>query len=240
MPRVVLITGANSGVGFELVRLIAEKGHTVYLGARNEESGQEAVRILHAEGLNTVKLILIDVTKPSSISSAKETIEIVEGKLDVLVNNAGICKIDENQSALGPDMDVVREILDTNFFGAIETTVAFIPLLRKSTEKSPVILNVASALASNTQSQLDGRNKFVGYRASKVALNSYTIALAMELKDEGFKVNSVTPGLTATKLTKGNGQPVRDGGLAMLPWALLGSDGPTGKFFGSDGRELAW
>jgi NAD(P)-dependent dehydrogenase (short-subunit alcohol dehydrogenase family) len=195
---------------------------------------------LHSEGLKTVKLVLIDVTQPSSINRAKETIETAEGKLDVLVNNAGICQIDANQSATSPSMDIVREIMETNFYGAIETTVAFLPLLRRSTGKTPVILNVASALASNKQSQADGRDKFVGYRASKVALNSYTIALALELKAEGFKVNSVTPGLTATKLTKNTGQPVKDGGLAMLPWALLDSDGPTGKFFGPGGQEVPW
>ncbi|KAF8174906.1 hypothetical protein BJ912DRAFT_1046430 [Pholiota molesta] len=215
MSKVVLITGANSGVGFELARLVAEKGHIVYLGARNEESGKKAVDTLHSEGLKTVKLVLVDVTQPSSIKRAKETIEAAEGKLDVLVNNAGICQIDANQSAASPSMDVVREIMETNFYGAIETTVA----------KTPVILNVASALASNKQSQADGRDKFVGYRASKVALNSYTIALALELKDEGFK---------------NTGQPVEDGGLAMLPWALLDSDGPTGKFFGPGGQEVPW
>ncbi|KAF8170944.1 hypothetical protein BJ912DRAFT_1066388 [Pholiota molesta] len=221
MHKVVLITGANSGVGFELVRLIAEKGHIVYLGARNEESGKQAVETLHSEGLTTVKPVLIDITQPSSIKSAKEAIETAEGRLDVLVNNAGVGMVGESQDAISPNMDVVRKIMETNFYGAIETTVAFLPLLRKSTEKSPVIVNVASS-------------------ASKVALNSYTIALALELKDEGFKVNSVTPGVTATKMTHNHGQPVRDGGVAMLPWALLGSDGPTGKFFGPDGQELPW
>jgi NAD(P)-dependent dehydrogenase (short-subunit alcohol dehydrogenase family) len=146
----------------------------------------------------------------------------------------------ENQDAISPNMDVVRKIMETNFYGVIETTVAFLPLLRKSTEKSPVILNVASSFASNTLGRREEKLHFVGYRASKVALNSYTIALALELKDEGFKVNSVTPGVTATKMTHNYGQPVRDGGVALLPWALLGSDGPTGKFFGPDGQELPW
>lgn len=195
--------------------------------------------ILHSEGLSTVKSISIDVTQPSSIKSAKDTIENTEGRLDVLVNNAGIAMMDEDQSAVSPSIEAVRAIMNTNFYGTIETTVAFLPLLRKSTH-TPVILNVSSAYGSNTQSQLDNRPKFVGYRASKAAINSYTIALAMELKEEGFKVNSVTPGITATKMTRNFGQPVRVGGLAMLPWALIDKDGPTGKFFGSDGKELPW
>jgi NAD(P)-dependent dehydrogenase (short-subunit alcohol dehydrogenase family) len=187
-----------------------------------------------------VKPVLIDITQPSSIKRAKEAIETAEGRLDVLVNNAGVGMVGENQDAISPNMDVVRKIMETNFYGVIETTVAFLPLLRKSTEKSPVILNVASSFASNTLGIREEKLHFVGYRASKVALNSYTIALALELKDEGFKVNSVTPGVTATKMTHHHGQPVRDGGVAMLPWALLSSDGPTGKFFGPNGQELPW
>ncbi|KAF9479933.1 NAD(P)-binding protein [Pholiota conissans] len=239
MSKVVLITGANSGVGFELARFIAEKGHIVYIGARNEDSGQKAVDMLHSEGFKTVKLVVIDITQPSIIKSARETIEENEGRLDVLVNNAGIALMDEDQSAVTPSMPAVREIIETNFYGTIETTVVFIPLLRKST-CTPVILNVSSSFGSNKQSQVDARAKFVGYRASKAAINSYTIALAMELKDEGFKVNSVTPGITATKMTHDIGQPVSAGGLAILPWALLDIEGPTGKFFGSDGKELPW
>ncbi|KAF9474213.1 NAD(P)-binding protein [Pholiota conissans] len=242
MSKVVLITGANSGVGFELARLIAEKDHIVYVGSRNEESGKTAAGILNSEGLSTVKSVIIDITKPSTIESAKNAIEAAEGRLDVLVNNAGIAFMDKEQSALSPDMTVVRDIMATNFFGTIETTVAFLPLLRKShaAGNTPVIVNVSSGFGSNTLSQEKGRAKYVGYRASKVALNSYTISLALELQEEGFKVNAVTPGITATKLTHEYGQPVRDGGLAMLPWALLDADGPTGKFFGPGGEEYPW
>ncbi|KAF9474198.1 NAD(P)-binding protein [Pholiota conissans] len=230
MAKIVLITGASQGAnsrdGFELARLIAEKGRIVYVGSRNDESGKTAVGILHSEGLSTVKPVMIDITKPSTIESAKNAIEAAEGRLDVLVNNVGIALMDKEQLGLYPDMTAVREIMATNFFGTIETTVAFLPLLRKSCAagNTPIIVNVSSGLGSNTLSQEYGRAKYVGYRASKVALNSYTISLALELQEGGFKVNA----------------PIRDGGLAMLPWALLDAKGPTGKFFGPGGDEYPW
>ncbi|KAF8173437.1 hypothetical protein BJ912DRAFT_82950 [Pholiota molesta] len=247
MAKVVLITGANSGLGFELARLILEKGHIVYIGARDEVAGKQAVDALHLEGFKTAKLVIIDITQPSSIKAAAEAIEAAEGKLDVLVNNAGICKLTENQSAVSPSLDVLRAVFDTNFFGTIQTTAVFIPLLRKSTEPSPVILNVTSGLGSNALRAKSAFTEYhiTGYNASKAALNSYTITLSHELKKEGFKVNVAAPGYSATKLTGGLGQPVRDGALNLLPWALLDESGPTGKFFGVEGnegilKEVAW
>ncbi|KAF9485831.1 NAD(P)-binding protein [Pholiota conissans] len=239
--KVVLITGANSGIGFELARLIAEKGHIVYVGARNEESGKKAVEILQAEGLSSVKLAVIDVTSAPSISTAVQHITAAEGdKLDVLVNNAGISMLDANQSVLSPSLDVVRTIMETNLYGPMQTTAAFLPLLRKS--PSPVILNVSSGLGSNTlraNSTTEGYH-FTAYNMSKAALNSYTITLARELKKEGVKVNVATPGYTATRLTGGQGQPVREGALALLPWVMLDEEGPTGKFLGPGGKEIPW
>jgi len=242
MAKVVLITGANSGLGFELARLIAEKGHIVYVGARNETAGKEAVETLHSEGFKAAKLVIVDVTNPSSIRAAAEAIEAAEGKLDVLVNNAGVYKVEENQNAVSPSLNVIREIFETNFFGTIQTTAAFMPLLRKSTENL-TILNVSSGLGSNTlRASRTESDEFdvTGYNASKAALNSYTITLSHELKKEGFKVNAVAPGFTATKLTGGRGQPVKDGALGLLRWALVDENGPTGKFFNVSGEEYPW
>ncbi|KAF8170943.1 hypothetical protein BJ912DRAFT_131594 [Pholiota molesta] len=243
MAKVILITGANSGLGFGLARLIAEKGHIVYIGARNEAAGKEAVHTLHSEGFKTAKLVKINITDPSSTKAAAEVIEAAEGKLDVLVNNAGIYKAEENQNAVSPSFDVIREIFEANFFGTIQTTTAFIPLLRKSTEKSPVILNVSSGLGSNSlRARKTEADEFdlTGYNASKAALNSYTITLSHELKKEGFKVNAVAPGFTATKMTGGRGQPVRDGALGLLRLTLVDENGPTGKFCNAAGEEYPW
>jgi len=241
MSKVILVTGANAGIGFELVRLLAEKNHIVYIGARNENSGKEAEAKLHADGLNTVKYVRIDVTDLATIQAAKETIDQEEGKLDVLVNNAGIGKLEENQNATSLSLSTVRDAMETNFFGLIQTTIAFLPLLRKST--NAVILNVTIDMASNTiQSRPDAILHVVAYNTSKAAANSYTISLAQELKKEGIKVNAVTPGFTTTKLNNymPGGKSTKGGAEALLPWALLDKDGPTCLFIGGDGKELPW
>jgi NAD(P)-dependent dehydrogenase (short-subunit alcohol dehydrogenase family) len=241
MSKVILVTGANTGIGFELVRLLAEKKHTVYIGARNETAGKEAQAKLHTDGLTTVKYVRIDVTDIASIQAAKETIDKEEGKLDVLVNNAGIAKMGENQNATSLSLTPVREALETNFFGLIQTTITFLPLLRKPTHA--VILNVSTDMASNTfQARPNASLHFVAYNASKAAANSYTIALAQELKGEGIKVNAVTPGFTTTKLNhySEGGKSVRDGAAILLPWALLEKDGPTCLFINEHGKEHPW
>jgi len=241
--RIILVTGANTGIGYELVRLLAEQGHTVYLGARNPQSGREAEEKLHSEGFKSVKFIEIDVSKPSTVLSARDTITSLSGKLDVLVNNAGISNMGKDQNATTIDVTLIRETIETNLYGLIQTTQAFLPLLRKSTTGAPVILNVSTDMASNSrQASPNASLHVVAYNASKAAANSYTIALAQELKSEGFKVNAVTPGFTSTKLNffgKGGKTPV-DGAKVLLPWALLGKDGATCLFIDSSGEELPW
>ncbi|TFK40503.1 hypothetical protein BDQ12DRAFT_769845 [Crucibulum laeve] len=221
MSKVILVTGANSGIGYELVRLLAEKGHTVYLGARNEVAGQEAQEQLKKDGLD-VKTVRIDVTDLASVAAAKDVIEKAEGRLDVLVNNAGISCMDENQNATDVSLDVVRRAFEPNFFGLVQTTTTLLPLLRKAPHA--VIVNVSTDMASNTrQSRPEASYHLVAYNTSKVAANSYTVSLAHELRKEGIKVNVVTPGYTSTKLNffGQGGKPVRAGAEALLPWALL-------------------
>jgi len=242
MLRVILVTGANSGIGFELVRLLAEKGHTVYLGARNERAGKEAVGQLHADGLTSVKFVCLDVTDAASIQAAKETIEKAEEKLDVLVNNAGTSvRADQNPASMS--VSTVRDTMEVNFFGVIQTTTTLLPLIRKSTNGG-VIVNVSSELGSNTfqsnRKSRAGAPLLAAYSSSKAALNSYTIALAHELKGEGIKVNAVTPGLTSTNLTAHIGKTTRAGAEVLLPWALLEKDGHTGRFIGDDNVEFPW
>jgi len=241
MSKVILVTGANTGIGFELVRLLAEKKHIVYLGARNESAGKEAQAKLHADGLDTVKYVHLDVTDFATIQVAKETINLAEGRLDVLVNNAGIGKLDENQNGTSLSLTPVRETMETNFFGLIQTTISFLPLLRKSS--NGVILNVSMAMASNTiQAGPNALPHWVAYNTSKAAVNSYTIALAQELRQEGIKVNAITPGFVTTQLNfyRPGGKTPKAGAEVLLPWALLDKDGPTCLFIGQDGKELPW
>ncbi|TFK40507.1 hypothetical protein BDQ12DRAFT_679555 [Crucibulum laeve] len=233
MSKVILVTGSNTGIGFDLVRVLAEKGHTVYLSARNEAAGKEAQEKLKADGLY-VKFVRIDVIDGDSIAAAKDLIREAEGKLDVLVNNAGIAQF-LNDSAVTMSMDTARRIFDTNFFGLVQVTTAFIPLLRAS--KEGVITNVGSELGSNeSRAKLENYVWHAAYSASKAAVNSYTIALARELKKDGIKANVVSPGFTATKLNNFRGtQTIHEGTEVVLRWVLLDKNGPTGQFGAPEG-----
>jgi len=239
MSKVILVTGANAGIGFELVQLLAEKNHIVYLGARNETAGKEAEAKLHADGFHTVKYVRLDVTDIATIQAAKETIYLAEGKLDVLVNNAAIGKLEENQNATSVSLSTIRDAMETNFFGLVQTTIAFLPLLRKST--NGVIVNVAT-ISNTVQARPNAGFQVVAYNTSKSAVNSYTIALAQELRAEGIKVNAVAPGFTSTKLNNFSrgGKTARAGAEVLLPWALLEKDGPTCRFIGGNGEECPW
>lgn len=186
---------------------------------------------------------MLDVNNLAIIESAREKIERAEGRLDVLVNNAAIAKFEENQHPSSIAESTLRGVMETNFFGLVQTTSVFIPLMRKS--PIPVILNVSSALGSNTvQSHATPRlgRPVVAYRASKAAVNSYTIALSQELKSEGFKVNTITPGLVSSRINHfaKEGKSLREGALSLLPFALLDKDGSTGKFFDWEGNEMPW
>lgn len=138
--------------------------------------------------------------------------------------------MDQNQKATEVSLSVIREAFEPNFFGLIQTTNTFLPLLRKA--KHAVILNVSIDMASNTiQAKPDSTLHVTAYNTSKAAANSYTIALAHELRGEGIKVNAVTPGFTTTKLNgyAPGGKTARAGAESLLPWALLNEDGPTSK-----------
>jgi NAD(P)-dependent dehydrogenase (short-subunit alcohol dehydrogenase family) len=239
MSKVILVTGSNAGIGLELVRLLA-KENVVYMTSRNEVSGKESQEKLKKDGLD-VKLVQLDVTDLNSIKAAKDFIEKAEGNLDVLVNNAGAAFLDRPQNAATVDVADVRAAFEPNFFGLIQTTTTFLPLLRKSSQA--VILNVTTDMASTTrQARPDSSLHVVAYNTSKAAANSYTVALAHELRQERIKVNCVTPGFTSTKLNSygEGGKSPADGAKMLLPWALLGADGPTGLFIGPDGKEWPW
>ncbi|KAK2467376.1 hypothetical protein APHAL10511_000611 [Amanita phalloides] len=240
MSKVILVTGANTGIGFELVRLLAQKGHKVYLAARNETTGKEAAEQLKQENLN-VTFVRLDVTNVETINSAKEFIQKNEGKLDVLVNNAGVAELEKDQNATTIDVSVIRTCMEVNLFGLIQTTTTLLPLLRASAQA--VILNVTSDMSSNSfQARPNAPLQVVAYNSSKAAANSYTIALSQELKKEGIKVNAVTPGFTSTKLNffGQGGKTSKEGADILLPWALLNKDGPTCQLIDEKGEILPW
>ena len=180
------------------------------------------------------------MTDTATIEAAKEEIEKKEGKLDILVNNAGISGIHTEQLASSLGQPILREVMDTNFFGLIQTTTTFVSLLRKSNQA--VILNVSSLLASLTTMANNSWVQLAAYKASKAAVNSYTIELAHELKKDGIKVNVVNPGLIASKFNNyaAGGKSEKEGAQFLLPYALLDGNGPTGRFFNFDGTELPW
>jgi NAD(P)-dependent dehydrogenase (short-subunit alcohol dehydrogenase family) len=234
--KTVLITGANKSIGFETARQLAQQGYFVYLGSRTLDKGEEAVNQLKAEGLTNLEAIQIDVTDKVSIASAKNTLSGKLTSLDVLINNAGISG-GFPQDTASTSTDTIREVFDTNFFGPIDVTHAFLDLLKKS--DAPRIVNVTSGLGSitlhNDPNWIYYQVKTAAYGPSKSALNAYTTVLAYELKDSLFKINVVDPGYTKTDFNHHSGPgeiPVAAG--YIVKYATLGEDGPTGQFISYD------
>lgn len=234
--KTALITGANKSIGYETARQLLQNDYYVYLGSRDQQKGQQAVEQLKSEGFSNVEPIVIDVDNLDSIKAARETLGQKTGALDVLINNAGISG-GMPQTALDTDISVFKQVFETNFFGIVETTQAFIDLLKQSTE--PRIVNVTSGLGSLTLHN-DPTWKYYPFKAacyvsSKAALNAYTIMLAYELRDTPFKVNAVDPGFTATDFNHHRGTgTVPDAAARLVKAAMVGPDGPTGQFFSDD------
>ena len=234
--KTVLITGANKSIGFETARQLLQQGYYVYLGCRDLKKGEQAVGHLKSEGLDQVEPIVIDVDSSDSVKSARVVLGDKIASLDVLVNNAGVSGA-LPQNSLETDVNVFREVFETNLFGVIEVTQAFIDLLKKSDE--PRIVNVTSGLGSLTLHS-DPTWKYypfkaAAYMSSKAALNAYTIALALDLKDSAFKVNVVDPGYTATDFNHHSGPgTVEDAAARVVKAAVLDANGLTGQFFSDD------
>lgn len=236
--KTVFITGANRGIGFEVARQLAQLDYFVYMGSRDKLAGQNARQKLQDAGLDNIETVVLDVTDTESIQAAHRELASKTAKLDVLINNAGI-RGDLPQQASSIPVERLREIFETNYFGVVQVTQAFIPLLEKSTV--PVIVNVSSDLGSLTyRSDPDWVNyeyERAGYGPSKTALNAYTAALAFELRNTNFKVNSVNPGYTATEFNNYKGKkPVAQGAAVIVKYATLDQDGPTGKFISEEGN----
>ncbi len=227
MSTVSLVTGANRGIGREVCRQLAARGHTVLLTARDVAAAQAA-----AADIPGALPMPLDVTDAASITAAASEVAHRFGKLDVLVNNAAI-SYDTWQRAVSADLGVVREAAETNLYGPWRLVEEFLPLLRVS--EHPRIVNVSSEAGS--LASMGGGTP--AYAVTKVALNALTRMLAAELRGEGILVNAVCPGWVATDMGGPGGRPVADGAASVVWAAVLPDNGPTGGFF-RDGRPLPW
>ncbi|MBI5878859.1 MAG: SDR family NAD(P)-dependent oxidoreductase [Chloroflexi bacterium] len=230
--RVALVTGGNRGIGYEVCRQLAANSLQVVLGARRAADGRRAADALRASGCD-VEFCPLDVADAASVSAARQIVEQQYGRLDVLVNNAGIY-IDEDQSAFDVPLDTVRQTLEVNLFGAYETIRAFMPLMRR--QQYGRVVNVSSGMGAFDE--MGGGS--AGYRLSKTALNSLTRMMANELEGTNIKVNAACPGWVRTDM--GGADAPRDvaTGADTIVWlALLPDDGPSGRFF-RDRQPIAW
>jgi NAD(P)-dependent dehydrogenase (short-subunit alcohol dehydrogenase family) len=231
-----LITGANKGLGKETARQLVAAGHTVYVGARDEARGRASAEELGA------RFVQLDVTDDASVAAAYSQIQ-ADGGLDVLVNNAGIEPRLAGNAIPTPEdetADSMRATFETNVFGLVRVTHAFLPLLLKSA--APVIVNLSSGLGSLADmSNPDSYTHFypaVGYPASKATVSAITIQYAKAYP--GIRVNSVDPGYTNTDLNGRTGtQTVEEGAAIIAAMAQIGPDGPTGTFVSARG-PVAW
>lgn len=229
--RTVIVTGANRGIGLEVVRQLAQAGMTVILGSRDLEKGEAAAMKLADEGLKVLPRRL-DVTDSDSISQLVTEVTQQFGQLDGLVNNAGIL-YDTWQQPSTANLDTVREALDTNTLGPWRMCLAFVPLLRRSQHGR--IVNVSSGAGSLASMG----SSTPAYSVSKAALNALTRTLAAELKGDGILVNAVCPGWVATDMGGAGGRPIAAGAASVIWAVMLPDDGPTGGFF-RDGQPLPW
>jgi NAD(P)-dependent dehydrogenase (short-subunit alcohol dehydrogenase family) len=236
--RTALVTGASSGIGKEIARQLGAAGLTVYVGSRTGERGQRAVD----EIAGNARLIVLDVTDAASVADAAAQV----ADLDVLINNAGV--MIDGRTATDADVDSFRRTYETNVFGVVSVTNAFLPALRRSAH--PRIVNISSGTGSlgwstgpNPQFAHETGGTAAAYRSSKTALNALTVYYAQALASEGFKVNAVAPGLRATNL---NARAAASGGdpgeaaAGAVRLALLPDEGPTGGFFSWDGSVAPW
>jgi NAD(P)-dependent dehydrogenase (short-subunit alcohol dehydrogenase family) len=241
--KIALVTGANRGIGLETARQLGQKGVTVIVAARSLKSAEETAAKLKAEGLDAFPLKL-DVTNAQDREAAARTVSDKFGKLDILINNAGVGAqngmFDLNVSQTTEEE--LQTVFGTNLFATIAVTRSFLPLLKKS--DAGRIVNLSSILGSlalhaDPNSPIASVKAFA-YDASKTALNAFTIHLAAELKDTKIKVNSAHPGWVKTEMgTDAAPMEIPEGAKTSVDLALLGPDGPNGRFIHL-GQELPW
>lgn len=241
--KVALITGANRGIGLETARQLGQKHITVVVGARSSQAAKETAATLQKEGIDAFP-VKLDVTKPEDRKSAAKEVADKYGKLDILINNAGVGPEDGMfaMKTVETTEEELKKIFGTNVFATVAITREFLPLLKKS--HAGRIVNLSSILGSLTlhadpQSPIASVKAFA-YDASKTALNVFTVHLAAELKDTKIKVNSAHPGWVKTEMgTDAAPMEIVDGAKTSVELALLGPDGPNGRFIHL-GKELPW
>jgi NAD(P)-dependent dehydrogenase (short-subunit alcohol dehydrogenase family) len=239
--KIALITGANKGIGLETARQLGKKNITVLIGARDLKKGEGAAGSLRKEGIDA-RVLALDVNSAESIGKAADQVERDFGRLDILVNNAGVMIDDENKKVSEQSLESWRKTFDTNVFGLIVTTQAFLPLLRKS--DAGRIVNLSSILGSITLHATPGSpvydTKVPAYNVSKSAVNAYTVQLAYELKDSKIKVNAAHPGWVKTEMGgKGALMEIPDGAKTSVALATIGEEGPNGAYLHL-GEPLPW
>ena len=232
ITTIALVTGANKGIGLETARQFGARGFTVLAGARDEARGREAERVLRADGADAT-FVRLDVTSDASVRAAAAWIEREYGRLDILLNNAGIARGNPPRQT---DLDLMREVYEVNVFGVIRVTNAMLPLLRRA--PAARIVNVSSEVGSITSmtdpaSPLAQMPAGLAYPSSKAALNMITAMYAKELQDTPIKVNAANPGYTKTDLNRNSGlRSVTEGAEASVYLATLPADGPSGILWG--------
>jgi NAD(P)-dependent dehydrogenase (short-subunit alcohol dehydrogenase family) len=245
-----LITGANQGIGLQIAKDLAKHGFTVLIGSRNFRRGEVAAKTIDRDA----RALQLDVTDQASIAAAAERIRNEFGRLDLLVNNAGISQTGRRPGvsiqeyakstlASNVSLDELRAVFETNVFGVVAVYQAMLPLLREAPQAR--IVNVSSGAGSLTMHSdptLPYRSGFRPlYHASKTALNAMTLAMAIELESTGIKVNAASPGPTKTNLNNYEGtENVEEGAREAVRLALLGPDGPTGTFSHAKLGTLPW
>jgi NAD(P)-dependent dehydrogenase (short-subunit alcohol dehydrogenase family) len=238
--RIALVTGANKGIGLEIARQLAQSGLFVIIGARDPARAKAAIDDLSSQGLEA-QSVAIDLNDHASIAAAAETTRVRHGRLDILINNAGIVDAEDGPPTQSSP-EAVRRIMDTNFVGTLAVTQAMLPLLREA--RAGRIVNLSSSLGSlainGDPSSPYYSARLIGYNASKAALNMLTVQLSEELRDTRIVVNSVSPGYVKTDLTGHGGFLTPEEG-AKLPvkYALLGEDAVSGRFVEAAG-ETPW
>ncbi|WP_309615923.1 SDR family oxidoreductase [Salinibacterium sp.] len=242
-PMIALVTGGNKGIGREIAAQLAALGHTVVIGARSLERGEATAAELRAAG-GDVTAVALDVTDTASVVAAAHSIQTRFGHLDALVNNAGISHQPgadfSGQMPRSADVDHIRFVFETNVFGVITVTSAFLPLLRLSS--APRIVNVSSSAGSLASiSDFDNTDPIaLGYVPSKTALTAVTMMYARDLVHEHILVNAVCPGFVATDLNNHHGvRTPAEGAASAVRMATIEADGPTGTFTDDHG-PVAW
>lgn len=242
---IALVTGGNRGLGYATARALAKTGGCVVLTGRDRTQAEEAAAALRQEGLD-VQALALDVTSPDSIEQAVDAVQRTHGRLDVLVNNAGVLP----EAADGGEHDyanpeMFQATFAANVFGAVAVTEAFLPMLRQSPMAR--IVNVSSTMGS-LNDQADPSSPYYplavpAYRSSKAALNSVTISLAKALVDTDIKVTAVCPGWVQTDLAPGNREAAAvtadQAAAIVVTAATLPADAPTGTFIDEEG-PVAW